>query len=302
MSPHGYDREGSYCRISVGVKSKSGKRPGHVYVLVSKACKYIKIGGTDYAPFRRIREINADEPYKRLGPWSLHDFRQVADWRKVESAMLYAFRSKLVRWVEGQKELFAVSPARASKYLEQIDESLLVGKPKVDRAFQDEGFSDFLIDLFRTTALSNWLDLQGIWTLNLFPSTAGGRYYTINIGLHEVAFTSLPAPGSAPFHMILMDRLVRDHNVVSSWIRKRGGYFRNDRYASALPRSTSVFFYGRFEEAREFLDLPGVRRAIIAYWTEALLKRQESGGLSLFARYHSWNGVAELRKRISSIE
>lgn len=284
----------------MGVKSTSGKRPGHAYVLVSQACKYIKIGGTDYAPFRRIREINADEPYKGLGPWSLHDFRQVADWRKVASAMLYAFRSKLVHSVEGQKELFAVSPARASKYLEQIDESLLIGKPKVDRAFQDEEFSDFLVRLFRTTGLLNWLDLQGVWTLSLFPTTGRGRYYTINIGSHEVAFATLPAHGWEPLHMILMDRLVRDLSAVPSWIRKRGGFFRNDLYVSGLPRSTSVFFEGDFDVAREFLDLPGVRRAIIAYWTEALLKRQESGGVSLYSRYHSWNGVAELRKRVGS--
>jgi hypothetical protein len=34
---------------------------GHVYVLTSPACEYIKIGGTDHAPIKRIQEINAGE-------------------------------------------------------------------------------------------------------------------------------------------------------------------------------------------------------------------------------------------------
>ncbi len=57
---------------------------GHVYILVSPVCEYVKIGGTDYMPLKRIKEINTSESYKSLGPWSLHDFRQVTDWRKVE--------------------------------------------------------------------------------------------------------------------------------------------------------------------------------------------------------------------------
>jgi hypothetical protein len=52
---------------------------GHACVLVSPVYEFIKIGATDYAPFKRIKEINPCEPYKNLGPWSLHDFRQVLD-------------------------------------------------------------------------------------------------------------------------------------------------------------------------------------------------------------------------------
>ena len=103
---------------------------GHVYVLVSDVCEYIKIGGTDYAPFKRIREINLSEPYKNLGPWRLHDFRQVADWRSVESALHYTFRSDLVTSIERQKELFSVSPVSASKRLESIDETQVLKNPK----------------------------------------------------------------------------------------------------------------------------------------------------------------------------
>lgn len=144
-------------------------------MLASPVCKYVKIGGTDYPPLKRIKEINSCEPYKSLGPWSLHDFRQVSDWRKVECALHYALRSKLVKNIKGQKELFAISSVEASSHLERIDESLVVKKPKVDRMFQDREFSYFLARLFRFTAILNWVDYQGAWTFCLFPSTKGDR-------------------------------------------------------------------------------------------------------------------------------
>lgn len=90
---------------------------GHVYILVSPKSKYIKIGGTDYPPLKRIREINTSEPYKGLGPWRLADFRQVTDWRKVEASLHYAFRSKLIKDIDGQKELFHISVLDASAKL-----------------------------------------------------------------------------------------------------------------------------------------------------------------------------------------
>lgn len=291
----------SRVRSEQNVTTGSGKHlEGHVYVLSSPVCEYIKIGGTDYAPLKRIREINSSEPYKSLGPWSLHDFRQVSDWRKVESSLHFTFRGKLVRSVAAQKELFAVSPVTASEHLEQIDESLVLRRPKIDRMFQDAVFAEFLARLFRYTAILNWLDLQGAWTFSLFPATAGGRYYTINIGPHEVAFSSVPTNDKPAVHMLHMDRLVRDFPEVSSWVAKRNGKCEDDNYATGLHRSTSVFFEGDFAAALEFLGLPGVRRAIIAYWTEALIELQESGRVSTFARHHNWNAVAELKRRMSS--
>lgn len=267
-------------------------------MLSSPTCGFVKVGGTDYAPSKRIKEINSCEPYKSLGPWSLHDFRQVADWRKVEHQLHYTFRDKLVRSIPGQRELFAVSAAEASKSLEKIDESLVLKKPKIDRMFQDRDFAAFLAKLFRASAILNWIDFQGAWTLTLFPGTNGGRYYTINIGPHEVAFAVISANGRLPIHMIHMDRLICDFKDTSNWIEKRNGGFEDDNYERRLYRSTSVYFEGNFEVASEFLKLTGVRRAIIAYWTEALVELQERGGLSTFSRYHNWNAVAELKKRI----
>jgi hypothetical protein len=273
---------------------------GHLYVLASPVCEFVKIGGTDHPPLKRIKEINSCEPYKSRGPWSLHDFRQVADWRKVEYALHYTFRSKLVKSIAGQKELFAVSPVEASKQLEQIDDSLVLKKPKIDRMFQDQEFSSFLAKLFRFTGILNWLDFQGAWTLSLFPATNGGRYYTLNIGSHEVAFATAPSSGQLPVQMIHMDRLVHDFKEVLSWVKNRSGDLRDDNYATGLYRSTSVFFKGDFYAALDFLKLNGVRRAIIAYWTEALMELQEKGSISVYSKHHNWNAVAELKKRIRS--
>ena len=274
---------------------------GHVYVLVSPVCEYVKIGGTDYAPLKRIREINSCPPYKSLGPWALHDFRQVADWRKVEYAFHYAFRSKLVKSITGQKELFAISRVAASRHLEAIDDSVVLKKPKIDRMFQDNEFAKFLGKLFRITGILNWLDFQGAWTFSLFPATNGGRYYSLNIGPHEVAFAAVSAGGKAPGHMIYMDSLIYDFKRTVRWVEKRGGGgFRDGTYAYGLPHSTSVFFEGDFDAALEFLSLDGVRRAIIAYWTEALMGLQETKTASAYARHHNWNAVAELKKRITT--
>ena len=71
-----------------------GSNAGYVYVLTSSQTNLIKIGGTDYPPLKRIREINSTQPYKNLGPWTLADFRQVTDWRATEYALHYTFRSK----------------------------------------------------------------------------------------------------------------------------------------------------------------------------------------------------------------
>ena len=61
----------------------SKSKRGYVYVLHSARCDCIKIGGTDYPPLKRIKEINTTEPYKSFGIWTLADFRQVEDWRAV---------------------------------------------------------------------------------------------------------------------------------------------------------------------------------------------------------------------------
>lgn len=278
------------------------KAVGYVYVLTSKSSSYVKIGGTNFAPLKRIKEVNGDEPYKSLGPWCLFNFRQVHNWREVEKSIHYALRGKRVKSVLGQKELFEVSPREASEYLEKIDPVSVMHRPKIDRMFGEANFPKFLADLFRHSGILNWLDLQGGWTFTLFPSTSGGRYYTLNMGVHEVAYSLIEGRGqrSEPCHMLHLDRLILDFKDTVTWVRERKGRYENDRYKTGLDRSTAVWFSGDFETAREFLGMPGVRRAMIAYWTEALLDLQERGAQSPHVRFHSMNAVAELKKRIEA--
>ena len=57
-------------------------------------------------------------------------------------------------------------------------------------------------------------------------------------------------------------------------------------------------FKGSFETANEFMCLDGVRRALIAYWNDALIRLKERNALSMFAKNHNWNAIAELHNRI----
>jgi hypothetical protein len=96
-----------------------------------------------------------------------------------------------------------------------------------------------------------------------------------------------------------MDELICDFPKVTKWISKHNGDSDNNVYSSALIRSTSVYFAGTFSEAIEFLSLEGVRRALIAYWSEALIGLKERNVQSSYARHHNWNAIAEIYSRLS---
>ena len=270
---------------------------GNVYILTSSNSEFIKIGGTDHPPLKRIKEINGVDPYRTLGPWVLADFRQVNDWRKVEYWLHYAYRSHLVSEIAGQRELFRLPAHIARDKLNEIDPELILKKPLIDRMFQDAEFAQFIERLFAFTGLTNWLDIQGAWTFVLFPNTAGGRYYTLNIGRHEVAYSTLPR-GDMPTHAIVLDRLIYDFPEVINWVMMRQGGANDDMYASGLARSVSLHFKGSFADGMEFFALNGVRRALIAYWSEALIGLKERTSSSIHARHHNWNAVAEINARL----
>jgi len=272
---------------------------GHVYILTSPNTNLVKIGGTDFPPAKRIKEINTSEPYRSLGPWTLYDFREVDDWRKVEHHLHYAFRDSRETSIAAQRELFAINPFEASLQLRQLDAKHMLGKPKIDRLFNDELLAGYIQKLFICSGLLNWLDIQGFWTLSLFPSTSGGRYFTLNIGSHEVAFSPY-AKDNGQFHMVYMDKLLLDYAETASWLAKYAGEIYEETYTSADDHSIAVYFSGSFEVASQFLEQPGVRRAIIAYWTERLVVAAQKGTGSVFSRFHNYNAVAELRHRIQS--
>jgi hypothetical protein len=277
-------------------------KEGYVYILSSVNSDCVKIGGSDYPPMKRINEINSTKPYKSIGPWTLSDFRQVTDWRKVEYNLHYQFRSKINTNVEQQKELFYLSIHEASMALNEINPEEIINKPKIDRMFQDKAFLKYIAYLFSFTGLLNWLNIQGAWTFVLFPSTSGGRYFTLNIGPHEVAFSILPRKDEVQLNMILVDRLIFDFGDVINWIASHNGKIEVDHYATALARSTSLMFYGTFDEIMEFYSLDGVRRALIAYWNEALINLKEKNTMSVFARHHNYNAVAKIHNVIDHNE
>ena len=286
--------------LEQSLSSSRKVRTGYVYILCSPNTDVIKIGGTDYPPLKRLREINTTEPYKSLGPWHLIDFRQVTDWRKTEYNLHYTFRSKFANTIQKQKELFTITALEASRVLEELNPDEIKGKPKIDRMFNDSVFVQFLEHLFTFTGILHWLDSQGAWTFTLFPQTSGGRYFTINIGPHEVAYTTLARGNQKSIHMILMDKLILDFSAASIWIKQHNGEIRLDLYASALPRSAAVTFLGTFNDACEFMMLQGVRRALVAYWSEALIELNDRTALSSYARFHNWNAIAEINRQIRS--
>ncbi|MGD1015620.1 MAG: GIY-YIG nuclease family protein [Roseiarcus sp.] len=268
---------------------------GYVYVLVSANSEYVKIGKTEKHPYLRLKEINCSENYVESGPWDVSDSRQVRDCQAVETLLHHRFQDRRVHFDAGADELFAVAPVEARRALDAIEPAMLSRRDVVDRLTGDRDFSLYITKLFAFSGLPAWLNIQGAWTFALFPSTGRGRFFTLNIGNHEVAFSTLAHTFDAhPVHMLVVDRLINDFQHVRQWLEEHGGGMEPARYASALPRATCLFYACEFAEAEKVLALDGVRRALIAYWTEALIGLRERGSLSLFARYHNYNAVAKI--------
>lgn len=273
---------------------------GYVYILESPATNYIKIGGTGICPMKRVQEINMTEPYKSLGPWHLTDFRQVADWRLVEHFLHKTFLGQRVYEIEGQKELFSASAIAAHNRLNQIEPEQLIGKPKVDRMFMDDPFREYLIWLFAFTGLAQWMDYQGAWTLSLFPSTNCGRYFTLNIASHEVAYSNLSHRNVEQRNMLYMDDSILSQQDTMTWLENHQGEWYEDSYTTALPRGVSILIPGGFHVIREFMAQQGVRRAVLAYWTESLLVLKQNDRTSTYARWHNYNAVATIWNSLKS--
>lgn len=266
---------------------------GFVYILVSPNSSYIKIGGTERPISQRLRAINGTEAYAGHGPWELSDFLHVSDWRLVEGAMHKHFSKDNIRDVEGTRELFGVAPHTARNRLKETDVALRVGHEKTRKIFQHADLKLFLFRLFQLSGLYGSLDLQGAWTLSILPKTNGGRWFTLNIGPHEVAFTTFKAADGKFEHYIILDRLILEYPETIIWVGKRDGVVQEAAYASAR-RAVIVSFWDNFASAERFFALPGVRRALIAYWSESLADLRERNANSVYARYHSYDAVSEL--------
>src|ERR1700733_452693 len=266
---------------------------GFVYILVSPNSNYIKIGGTERPIAERLRGINGTVSYADHGPWELSDFLHVTDWRLVESAMHKHFAKNNIRNVAGPRELFNIAPHEARKRLRSTNVALRVGHEKTSKIFQYVDLKLFLFRLFQLSGLYGNLDMQGAWTLSILPKTKGGRWFTINIGPHEVAFSTYRAVSGKFEHYLILDRLILEFPETVIWIGNHGGSVDEAQYVSAN-RAVTVSFWEDFASAERFFALPGVRRALIAYWAEALADLRERKTKSVYARYHSYDAVSEL--------
>ena len=267
---------------------------GFVYILVSPNNNYIKIGGTERPIDVRLRQINGTESYADHGPWALSDFLQVTDWQLVEGKLHRHFQQQRIRDIAGARELFNVSPHTAREQLRSAPDNLRVGHDKTLELFKDRDLQLFLFKLFQLPGLFGNLDIQGSWTLSILTSTMGGRWFTLNIGSHEVCFSTKGRNEVRPTHYLVLDRLILDYPETIIWIGKHGGAVENADYKSARERAVVVNFQSDFAAAERIFGLPGVRRALIAYWSESLADLRERSAKSTYARYHSYDAVAEL--------
>jgi hypothetical protein len=268
---------------------------GFVYVLVSPNSNYIKIGGTEKPISERLRGINGTASYSEHGPWELSDFLHVTDWRLVEGVMHRHFQELNVRDVAGAHELFKVPPHEAREKLQSTNDSLRVGHERTDELFSDRSVRLFLFKLFELSGLFGNLDIQGAWTLSVLPKTKGGRWFTVNIGPHEVAFSARKSIEGKFTHYLVLDRLILEYPETIIWIGKREGAVQDAEYVGA-DRAVLINFDEDFANAEKLFGLPGIRRALIAYWAEALADLRQRDARSVYARYHSYDAVSQLLK------
>jgi hypothetical protein len=268
---------------------------GFVYVLISPNSNYVKIGGTERPISERLRGINGTASYSEHGPWELSDFLHVTDWRLVEGELHRHFQKLNVRDVAGTQELFNVPPHEAREQLQSTNDSLRVGRERTDELFSDRSVRLFLFKLFQLSGLFGNLDIQGAWTLSVLPKTKGGRWFTVNIGPHEVAFSTRKSIAGKFTHYLVLDRLILEYPKTVIWIGKQEGAVQDAEYVGA-DRAVLINFDEDFANAEKFFGLPGVRRALIAYWAEALADLRQRAAKSVFARYHSYDAVSQLLK------
>lgn len=266
---------------------------GFVYILVSPNSDYIKIGRTERPIGERLRGINGTEAYADHGPWQLSDFLHVTDCVHVEHEMHRHFLPQRVCDVPGTNELFSIPPHAARQRLRLVSSSLRVDNDKTNALFSERDISLYLFTLFEITGLFGNLDLQEAWTLSVMPKTSGGRWFTLNIGPHEVAFAPRRSMNAKYEHYLVMDRLILDYPETVMWVGKKDGNIRTAEYQSAV-RAVTVNFQDSFPGAERFLQLPGVRRALVAYWADSLSDLRQREAKSVYARYHSYDAVAEL--------
>lgn len=279
--------------------NRDGGSVGFIYALQSDNCDCLKIGRTDTAPGQRLTQINSSANYGPLGPWRQITSIKVADTSTVERSIhqqLTSFRSTAYPRCS---ELFSLTPEAVRHALAKVPQSYRPDGVKIAKLDVDQPFLNYLLRMFEVTGLENFMDQQEAWTFSLYPSTNGGRYFTLNIGKHEVAFsTPLVNNDGSPNkieHMIYCDSLVlRDPEFLQFLASRNGEVTDSITYSSGLENGVSVYFEGNFDEVVGVFDQPTLRRGVAAYWYDALLGLRDRGSRSFFARFHNHSAVTAI--------
>lgn len=270
---------------------------------MSEKTPLIKIGLTGRLPHLRVKELGHQPGYERFAPWQVLDAIEVANTGAAETFLHRSLRDRQVLDHPPATELFEISEAEARACLDTCPAEFLKGEEKLRRLEYDADLKAFLRELLTVSGLHLLKDLQGVWTLSLYPSTVGGRLFTLNIGLHEVAFATAPRAGELPGFSLCVDRLVHRSSDAKRWLRQHdytGRYsltsmfYSKFAYASASPDLAVVNFQAPLAEAQELLAIDGMRRALVAYWFDHLLKFRETGRGNMQSRWHNMNAVRRI--------
>lgn len=278
-------------------------RGGWIYALRSDNTPLIKIGLTTTSPFQRVRELNASANYGPIGPWQPLHLKQVKDTQVIESAIHRQLADKKSVEIASTRELFSITPNEARNILDEIPDADLSRPAPVNKLKLQPDFISYLTALFQYSGLRNYRHLEESWTFSLFPTTAGGRFFTINIDRHEVAFSQmLKDEEEWAFHAIIVDQMVTSDRALKKWLKSVDGWIEKTPYPSNWGNSRRVCFKASFDEALGLFQLPSFRRALIAYWYEALLRMEERQTRSLFARFHNYDATSEIFRHLSEME
>jgi hypothetical protein len=273
-------------------------RSGWVYALASSDTPFVKIGLTTTSPAQRIREINNSQNYGPLGPWWQVDVRVVRDVAKIERILHRQLADRRAE-IANTRELFSISPAEARALLGTIPAAELDRPVPVDQLRLRPDFMAYLLNLFRTSGLENFRDIQESWTFSLFPSTSGGRYFTLNIDRHEVAY-SQPIRGEEELvlHALVVDRMILRDRQMKTWLRGFNGVSSLAPYSSSWGNAAKLQFEAKFDDCLGLFENTTLRRALLAYWYDALLRMRDRGARSLFARFHDYNATSEIFRHL----
>lgn len=269
-------------------------KEGWVYVLGSDTHPFHKIGLTTTSPAQRIKEINRNSNYAPFGPWYEIDVRKVRNVTEVETSLHRQLQKKRSLLIPNAREVFEINKDEARAALSSIPQSDLADAVPIQKLVIEPDFIDFLMALFKNSGLENFRDIQESWTFSLFPKTAGGRFFTLNIDRHEVAFAQRIADSDIHNFSVVVDGSVGRDRDFKQKLKPLAGAIYRAPYPSNWGNAVSVSFQASFDHASRLFEVTAFRRALVAYWYDALLRMRDLGSRSLHAKHHNYGAVSEI--------